>query len=419
MKNSNVYPNTRWLMLAAVTAGQVMIGATMICYAPILGIVAKDIGVTVGEISAAAMGTVIMAAAFSSILSGPILDKFGVARSITVGALITTIGVLLAPVFDDSIKQIVIVRLIMGIGWGPVTACTSMVAARWFPVEKRGMVAGMVGAGISLGIILGFILTPAFVQAVDHWSLAIRWIVVIPVIALILAFVTNFLAEPEIHETVAAGHDSARISSDVALAFKSPVTYVGILCMFLFTWAMNAFNDLTPGFIAIDPPTGLGLGPAAAGQFMSAVQIGMLVGSAASGFILMKIFKGRIKSVMITGFLFAALFMFSVKFPAINSTPVLLAACLFLAGFFEAFIIPMVATFIATNYPSTIMGRIYGTTFGLSIFGGAIGVFVGSTFLHITGRYMVSIAVVGAVALLGMIASYFMNSPKAFTHIEA
>jgi len=419
MKNSNGYPNTRWLMLAAVTAGQVMIGTTMICYAPILGIVAKDIGVTVGEISAAAMGTVIMAAAFSSILSGPILDKFGVARSITVGALITTIGVLLAPVFDNSIKQIVIVRLIMGIGWGPVTACTSMVAARWFPVEKRGMVAGMVGAGISLGIILGFILTPAFIQAVDHWSLAIRWIAVIPVIALILAFVTNFLTEPETHETVAAEQDSARISSDVALAFKSPATYVGIVCMFLFTWAMNAFNDLTPGFIAIDPPTGLGLGPAAAGQFMSAVQIGMLVGSAASGFILMKIFKGRIKSVMITGFLFAAVFMFSVKFPAINSTPALLAACLFLAGFFEAFIIPMVATFIATNYPSNIMGRIYGTTFGISIFGGAIGVFVGSTFLHITNTYMVSIAVVSAVALLGMVASFFMNSPKAFTHIEA
>ena len=137
MNNSNSYPNTRWLMLAAVIVGQVMIGATIICYAPILGIVAKKIGVTVGEITAAAMGTVIMASAFSSILSGLILDKFGVARSITIGALITTIGVLLTPVFDNSIRQIIIVRLITGIGFGPVSACTSTVAAQWFPVEKR------------------------------------------------------------------------------------------------------------------------------------------------------------------------------------------------------------------------------------------------------------------------------------------
>ncbi|MBU1171988.1 MAG: MFS transporter [Proteobacteria bacterium] len=418
MENENGYPGTRWLMLAAVAVGQVMIGTTLICYAPILGIIAGDIGVSVGEISAAAMGTIIMAAAISSILSGPILDKFGVARVITLGALITTMGVLLAPVFDNSLREIILVRLIMGMGWGPVTACTSTVAARWFPVHQRGIVAGMVGAGISLGIILGFILTPAFMDAMGHWSLAIRSLVVIPGIALILAFATNFLTEPEIHETVTAEYDSHKISSDVALAFKSLPTYVGILCMFLFTWYMNAFNDLTPGFIAIEPPTGLGMGPAVAGHFMSAVQVGMLLGSAASGFILMKIFKGRIKPVLITGFLFSGVFMFAVKFPLVNSAPPLLTASLFLAGFFEAFIIPMVATFIATNYPSTIMGRIYGTTFGISIFGGAIGVFVGSTFLHMTGTYMISITMVGVVALLGMVASFGINPPKVFTHID-
>lgn len=414
MKHTNNYPNTRWLMLSAVMVGQIMIGTLIICYAPILGIVARDIGATVGEISAAAMGTVIMAGAFSSICSGPILDAFGVARSITGGALITTIGVLLAPVLDNSIQQIVMVRLIMGIGFGPVTACTSTVAARWFPVEKRGMVAGMVGACISLGIILGFIFTPALLGIVDHWSSAIRGLAAIPLLAFLLALSTNFLSEPEIHETVVAEPDSTKAASDVALAFKSPATYVCIVCMFLFAWAMNAFNDLTPGFIAIDPPTGLGLGPALAGRFMSAVQIGMLVGSALSGYILMRIFKGRIKSVMIAGFLFSALFMFSVKFPSIHSTPALLAVCLFLAGFFEAFIIPMVTTFISIHYPSNIMGRIYGTTFGISIFGGGIGVFVGSAFLHITGTYLVSIAVVGTVALLGMLASFLMNPPKAF-----
>lgn len=414
MNPSNGYPNTRWLMLAAVMAGQIMIGTLIICYAPILGIVADDIGVTVGEISAAAMGTVILASAFASILSGPILDRFGVARSITGGALLTTIGVLLVPVLDNSIKEIVMVRLIMGIGFGPASACTSTVAARWFPVEKRGMVAGMVGAGISLGIILGFILTPIFMEGADHWSGAIRDLAVIPLLAFLLAFSTNFLTEPTIGATVTAGHDDTGTGSDVALAFRSPATWVCITCMFLFTWVMNAFNDLTPGYIAIAPPTGLGFGPALAGRFMSAVQVGMLLGSALSGAILMKIFNGRIKWVMVTGFLFSALFMFAVKFPAIHSTAAILAACLFLAGFFEAFIIPMAAAFIAMHYPTAIMGRIFGTAFGISIFGGAAGVFVGSTFLHITGAYRVSIAVVSAVALLGMLMSVLMNPPKVF-----
>jgi MFS family permease len=218
------------------------------------------------------------------------------------------------------------------------------------------MVAGMVGAGISMGIILGFIPprplsgssatgatpsagSPSFpyhFRAVSSHQLHHR---------------------TQIHETVAAEHDSNHVQSDLSIAFKSLPTYIGIICMFLFTWVMNAFNDLTPGFIAIAPPTGLGLGPAAAGRFMSAVQIGMLIGSAASGFILMKIFSGRIKAVMFTGFLLTAVFMFSVKLPTVHSTPTLLAITLFLAGFFEAFIIPMVATFIATNYPSSIMAE--------------------------------------------------------------
>lgn len=417
MKNEGGYPKTRWLMLAAVVSGQIMIGTTMICYAPILGVIAKDIGVSVGEISAAAMGVVIMIAGISSILSGPLLDKFGVSRLIAVGAIITSIGMLLVPTLSHSIQQIILVRIIIGIGWGPFSACTSSVAAKWFPEHQRGMVAGMIGVGISLGIILGFILTPAFMEKAPHWSTAVGKLAVIPIVCFVLSFLTNFIKEPTLDETIDVANDKDKVSSHITLAFKSPVTYIGILCMFLFTWVMNAFNDLTPGYIAIEAPTGLGFGPAAAGQYMSAVQIGMLIGSAASGLILAKIFKGRIKGVMITGFLFAALFTFSVKLPFVYTTSGLLFACLFLVGFFEAFIIPMVATFIAINYPSTVTGRVFGTTFGVSIFGGAIGVFVGATFLHTTGNYMTSITIVSAVAVIGALVSFLLNKPKVFKHL--
>lgn len=418
MEKLETYPNTRWLMLAAIVLGQIMIGITLICYAPILGIIAEDLGVSVGEISAAAMGVVIMASGISSILSGPLIDKIGVARSITLGALITSLGVFLVPTLSHSLKEIILVRVIMGIGFGPFSACTSTVAAKWFPEHQRGMIAGMIGVGISLGIILGFILAPAFMGKVDHWSLAIQMIIVVPIACLVVSFLTNFIKEPEIQEKIIVAHDEDRVSSHIALAFKSPSTYIGIICMFIFTWVMNAFNDLTPGYIAIDPPTGLGFGPAAAGQYMSAVQIGMLLGSAASGLILMKLFKGKIKAVMMTGFLFAAIFSFSVKLPFVYETPKLLIAALFLVGFFEAFIIPMVTTFIAINYPSEIMGRVFGTTFGVSIFGGALGVFVGATFLHTSGNYMLSITIVSVVAILGAAISFLLNPPKVFQHIK-
>ena len=95
---------------------------------------------------------------------------------------------------------------------------------------------------------------------------------------------------------------------DFKLALRQLPFYAGLLCMFAFMWMQNAFNDLTPGYIAI-PDVGLGFGPAVAGKYMGAVQIGMILGAIACGFIMEKLLKGKIKPVVITGFICTAIFM--------------------------------------------------------------------------------------------------------------
>jgi MFS family permease len=184
--------------------------------------------------------------------------------------------------------------------------------------------------------------------------------------------------------------------------------------MFGFMWIQNAFNDLTPGYIAI-PDIGLGFGPAAAGKFMGAVQIGMILGSIACGFIMEKLLKGKIKPVVMAGFLLAAIFMLCVKFEFVWRIPAFLATCLFFAGFFEGFIVPMVTAFISMYYPKNIVGKVYGISFGISLFGGTIGVFVGSIFLHFTGNYNLSIITVSVVAFIGFIIANGLNRPKVFS----
>jgi hypothetical protein len=63
------------------------------------------------------------------------------------------------------------------------------------------------------------------------------------------------------------------------------------------------------------------------------------------------------------------------------------------------------------SYPNEIQGKIGGTTMGLGIIGGTVGVAVGAAALHTTGAYRVSVLIVFAVAIIGAIAGIFLKKP--------
>jgi nitrate/nitrite transporter NarK len=71
-------------------------------------------------------------------------------------------------------------------------------------------------------------------------------------------------------------------------------------------------------------------------------------------------------------------------------------------------------TFIANTYPERITGTVGGLTMGIGIFGGAIGVGVGSTALAVTKMYNASITIVFIVCIVGAIAAFGMNPPRVF-----
>jgi nitrate/nitrite transporter NarK len=77
-------------------------------------------------------------------------------------------------------------------------------------------------------------------------------------------------------------------------------------------------------------------------------------------------------------------------------------------------IIPTAMAFIATNFPSNIVGKMTGIWMGVGILGGSVGVIVGATLLHKTGLYHASIITVSLVALCGFLFSLFLNPPAVF-----
>ncbi len=406
------YPSFRWFMLAAVTFGYVTCGMLIIMFAPVIGDIAASYGVDVGKATGAAMASYIFFSALAVLIAGPLVDRFGVRPMIVIGGVLLVLSCLLVPVATGSIGGLVAVRALMGLGSGPVSACVSAVAARWFPPRERGIFAGAQGSGMALGVALGFIAMP-LVAGANHgnWRAACAWLSIVPVISLVLCLVTLVGKEPAVVETLAS---DPHASGDFARALREPVFYIGMLGMFAFCWIMNAFNQQTPAFFAVDAPLGLGLGALAAGQKMVAVQIGMIFGGVATGILLDKVFKGNARPVLVAGFLAAAVCMFAVRFPAVHGNPLLLGACLFGAGFFESCAIPCISAFISLNYPHAIMGKVFAVSFGVSLFGGAIGVGIGSAILSATNSYAVPIVLVSIVAVCGALVSSLLRPTRAF-----
>jgi MFS family permease len=237
---------------------------------------------------------------------------------------------------------------------------------------------------------------------------------VVSIVGLILSLFVVFGPKAPVANSLEICDASSGNASEFKLALGQIATWSGILCIFLFSWLNQAFNDITPGYLAIESPVGLGLGPMEAGKIMMIFQIAFMVGAVVSGIVTEKLFGGRAKPVVLISFLVTAVFTFSVKLPAVYSNQSTLLTCLIIAGFFMAWVNPQVMAFVAKNYPEQITGKVGGLIMGIGIFGGTAGVAAGSTALHTTGLYLVSITIVSVVAIVGGIVTLGLNPPKAF-----
>lgn len=399
------YTRFRWLILANATVNYAAFSAVLMAYAPILGVLAAEFHVTVGEASLFAMATLTLAAAIGTLLSGVLVDRFGAVPCLIGGAALMVMATLLTPLCGYRLAGIALMRVLAGIGGGPISACTSSVAARWFPPHERGIFTGAQGAGYGIGIAIGFVAVPMALQRTADWRLAITWIVVIPAIGLVLSLASLFGKEPALPYSTAPTAKQLGARSDFGMALGRPVFYVAVFLLFAAMWLSNAFNSLTPAYIAVPPPLGLGLGAVVAGKYMVAVQLGLILGPIAGGILMERSFHGSARPVVMIAFLLTGLFMGAIKFPIVHATAWAIPGELFLAGFFLGFIIPVVSAAIAHRYPPQIVGKLFAIAFGVSVFGASVGVAVGGTLLHYTNSFTWPVLVLVLVSALGFVLS--------------
>jgi len=420
MSTTVEYTRFRWFVLLTMCIATMATAVALISPAPLMGPIAKAMGISLGEATGATMGAFTFCVALSCIVGGALVDRVGVPRVFIGSLLLVIVGELLTPVVGHTLGALTFLRAIEGAGTGPVMAAVTTIAAQWFPAHERPIVTGVQGMSMGLGIAIGFVVAPALFQSSGDWAITMAWLSVFCFIGLALTLIVAFGPKaPVVHDTLAVCDPEIVAGSDFKVALQQPVTWVGVLCVFLLSWVSQAFNDLTPAFIAVEPPVGIGLGPMTAGKMMMFYQIAFMAGAVMGGVISEKIFGGRAKPVVIMGFLLSAVFCLSIKLPFVFSNEGTLQFCLIIAGFFMSFVNPQVMAFISKNYPEHITGKVGGMTMGIGIFGGTAGVIAGSVALHATDLYQMSINIVGVIAVIGLIVALWLNPPKAFCSISS
>ncbi|MDD2735433.1 MAG: MFS transporter [Desulfuromonadaceae bacterium] len=403
------YSRFRWFVLLVQCMATSSSVVVMIAPASLIGVLARDLGVSVGVATGSLMGSFNLVMALSSLVGGAVCDRYGVIKAYAGSLLLLGTPFLALPWVGHSFACVVALRLIQGLGVGCILSSVVVIATSWFPPEQRGIVTGFQGMSSTLGLAVGFMAAPAALASTGTWQGALALLSVGCLVALVLVLAMLAGPGPAVAPCTAEEFEDGAFSR----ACRQPVTWLVVAIMFSFAWVYAAFNDLTPGYLAIAPPVGIGLGPQLGGKLMMMVQFAAMTGSVTSGYVIEKVFRGSTRPVIMIGYLLFGAATLSLVFPIVHTRMPGLAGCLVAAGFFEAWVIPGALAFYSVHYPAHIAGRLAGLSFGIGGFGGTLGVIVGAFALHHTGNYHVSIFIVGAAALTGLVLAAGLRAPAS------
>lgn len=419
------YPRIRWLVLAMLFASYFVVGMMLVTFSPVIGLVAADFGITPGEATFFATGLFMAASVVSSFVSGPLADRFGAFPVMLTGVILYVVSAILIPALSTSLAGFITIRILMGLGQGPIMVSAGSAVARWFPAKERSFSLGIMAAGFPIGLMAAFSLISFGLQlySEENWRAAVSLLMVGPIAVAILSVITVVLAKesslPDEDLPVNIAVDTGS-ESDFLYVVKQPVLYMIVVIASLYMWLSSTLTDMGPGYLAIDPPMGVGYGPVEAGYLMNFLTFGNLFGSIVIvGFMLEKVLKRKAKPLIMAAFLIMFVAILAIKFPVVYENPAMLRLALFAAGIGCTCAMTPLVVFVTTNFPAQIVGKILSIVYGIYMIVGAAGMSINSAALYNSGTYQLPLTIVSIVAIAGFIPAALLYVPKRFRGFTA
>jgi hypothetical protein len=325
------------------------------------------------------------------------------------GLIMIGIGALLIPFIGSSSKGIIFVRILQALGTGPIMVSVLPIAAGYFPPKQRSILIVVQGLAVVVGIQIGLVCMPRIFQTTGSWQTAMAWLAPICSLGLIFSLICA-LSSKQPEEEISKS--KTPFKEFIKIALLKPVTWVVVVCLVMYTWCYQAFNDLIPAYLNAADPVGLGYDRGSSGSLMSASSWIMICGGFTGVLITEKFLKGNARPVVLSGFILAAIFIYLIHVPTMASNHMILGISVCAFSFFSAFIQPQALGYITKYYPKHIMGTIGGLAMGISGFVGMAGVTAGSKAMQISGGFQMSLNIMVGVAVIGALAAIFLKPVK-------
>ena len=221
------------------------------------------------------------ASAVGGILFGVFADRFGRVRAL-IWSILTYSVFTAACGFAQSVRQLAMFRVFLGIGMGGEWASGAALISETWPAEHRGKALGLMQSSWALGYAAAAVVT-ALVLPTLGWR-AVFFVGILP--ALFTVWIRRRLEEPEIWQ--ASAHNSKSLGQ-FSLMFRRDlrsltVTVTLMNACIMFAWW--GFNLWIPAYLSLPVQDGgIGLSAYVMSALIIAMQVGMWFGYVMFGFV--------------------------------------------------------------------------------------------------------------------------------------
>jgi MFS family permease len=178
--------------LLAAFLGYMLDSMDVMLYALVLGQVQREMHLS-ATMSGAMMSATLVAAAFGGVSFGWFADRFGRVRALMSSVLLYSVSTALCG-FTQTATQLMVCRVLLGLGMGGEWACGAALVAETWPAHKRGKALALVQSAWAVGYALGAAVV-GLVMPRFGWR-AVFFAGILP--ALISLWVRRGLREPEV-----------------------------------------------------------------------------------------------------------------------------------------------------------------------------------------------------------------------------
>lgn len=126
-----------------------------------------------------------LAGSFFRIILGILTDRIGPRQTAIGGMLVTTIPLLWGWLFGNSISELILIGVLLGVAGASFSVALPM-ASRWYPPHLQGLAMGIAGAGNS-GTVLATLFGPRIAESIG-WH-GVMGVALIPLAAVFITYI--------------------------------------------------------------------------------------------------------------------------------------------------------------------------------------------------------------------------------------